>query len=85
MRIVFMGTPDFAVPCLEDLITSKHIVVGVFTQPDKPVGRKQVLTPPPVKVMAEEYGIPVYQPERIKGSDAPRIIKKLKAILFSKE
>ena len=79
MRIVFMGTPDFAVPCLEKLINSKHNVVGVFTQPDKPVGRKQVLTPPPVKALAEENGIPVYQPVRIKGSDAPEIIKELKA------
>ncbi len=77
MRIVFMGTPDFAVPCLEDLITCSHEVVGVFTQPDKPVGRKQVLTPPPVKQLAEKYNIPVYQPVRIKGSDASEIIKRL--------
>lgn len=78
MRIVFMGTPDFAVPCLEKLI-SEYEVAGVFTQPDKPVGRKQVLTPPPVKVLAQEHNIPVYQPERIKNSDAVDIIKSLNA------
>lgn len=77
MRIVFMGTPDFAVPCLEKLISSGHNVVGVFTQPDKPVGRKQILTPPDVKVCAEKYSIPVYQPEKIKGSNAQEIIKEL--------
>ena len=52
LRIVFMGTPDFAVPCLQTLLESPHSVVGVFTQPDKPQGRKMVLTPPPVKVRA---------------------------------
>ncbi len=50
MRIVFMGTPDFAVPCLEKLIDTGEDVVGVFTQTDKPVGRKQILTPSEVKV-----------------------------------
>ena len=79
MRIVFMGTPDFAVPCLKALIAEGHEVAGVFTQPDKPVGRKQILTPPPVKVTAEENGIPVYQPARLKDSDAVSIIKDLKA------
>lgn len=77
MKIVFMGTPDFAVPALEKLINSTHEVLGVFTQPDKPVGRKQLLTPPPVKELAMKYNIPVYQPERIKGSNAVDIIKGL--------
>lgn len=77
MRIVFMGTPDFAVPCLEKLISSGHEVVGVFSQPDKPVGRKQILTPPEVKACALKYDIPVYQPEKIKGSNSAEIIKKL--------
>ncbi len=72
-----MGTPDFAVPCLEDLYNSEHEVLGVFTQPDKPVGRKQILTPPPVKQFALEKGIAVYQPEKIKSSDAADIIKEL--------
>lgn len=77
MRIVFMGTPDFAVPCLEKLISAGHNVVGVFSQPDKPVGRKQVLTPPEVKACALEHNIPVYQPERIKGSNSLEIINDL--------
>ncbi|MFR5875971.1 MAG: methionyl-tRNA formyltransferase [Eubacterium sp.] len=77
MRIVFMGTPDFAVPCLEKLMKSNHEVVGVFSQPDKPVGRKQILTPPEVKACAIKYNIPVYQPEKIKGSNALEIISGL--------
>ena len=77
MNIVFMGTPDFAVPCLEKLIEAGHNVSGVFTQPDKPVGRKLVLTPPQVKKTALKYNIPVYQPEKIKNSDSVDIIKKL--------
>ncbi len=77
MRIVFMGTPDFAVPCLEKLNNSKHEIVGVFSQPDKPVGRKQVLTPPPVKAWATENSIPVFQPEKIKNSNALEIIDGL--------
>lgn len=78
MKIVFMGTPDFAVPCLENLIKSQHEVVAVFSQPDKPVGRKQVLTPPPVKVCAANNNIPVFQPESLKNSDALNIIKGFK-------
>ncbi len=66
MRILFMGTPDFAVPCLESLIKSEHQVCGVVTQPDKPVGRGHKLTPPPVKVVAEENNIKVFQPETLK-------------------
>lgn len=66
MRIVFMGTPDFAVPSLEKLIETGRDVVGVFTQPDRPKGRGNRLTPPPVKVCAETHGIPVFQPERIR-------------------
>lgn len=77
MRIVFMGTPDFAVPCLEKLIQCGHKVVGVFSQPDKPVGRKQILTPPEVKVCAQKYDIPVFQPKKLKGSDAVDIIRSL--------
>ena len=76
MKIVFMGTPDFAVPCLEKLITSGHEVCAVFTQPDKPVGRKQILTPPEVKACAIKHNLPVYQPEKIKGSNAVQVIKE---------
>ena len=66
MRIVFMGTPDFAVSSLERLLLDGHEVCAVFTQPDKPVGRKHVQTPPPVKVLAAEKGIPVYQPTGLR-------------------
>ena len=79
MRVVFMGTPDFAVPCLEKLVESKHEVIAVFSQPDKPVGRKQILTPPAVKSCAIKNDIPVYQPERLKNSDAYDIIKAMNA------
>lgn len=66
MNIIFMGTPDFAVPTLEKLISSEHTVTAVYTQPDKPRGRKMVLTPPEVKVVAMENNIPVYQPTTFK-------------------
>ncbi|EPZ39293.1 MULTISPECIES: methionyl-tRNA formyltransferase [Anoxybacillus] len=69
MNIVFMGTPDFAVPILEQLIKDGYNVVGVVTQPDKPKGRKQQLTPPPVKVTAQSYNIPVLQPTKIREKD----------------
>ena len=72
-----MGTPDFAVPCLDRLVESGHKVLGVFTQPDKKVGRKQVLTPPPVKVAAEKHGIPVLQPNTLKDGKGLEIIKEL--------
>ncbi|WP_407268009.1 methionyl-tRNA formyltransferase [Radiobacillus sp. PE A8.2] len=65
-RIVFMGTPDFSVPILQQLLQDKYDVVLVVTQPDRPKGRKRVLTPPPVKVEAEKHQIPVFQPEKIK-------------------
>lgn len=67
MNILFMGTPDFAVPSLHALYTHGHHILGAVTQPDKPRGRGYVLTPPPVKVYATEHGIPVYQPETLKG------------------
>ena len=77
MNIIFMGTPEFAVPTLKALIDSKHKVVGVFTQPDKAVGRKQILTPPPVKVCATDFGISVYQPATLKNAEAEELIKSL--------
>lgn len=71
MKIVYMGTPDFAVPALKKLAQSpKHTVAAVFTQPDKPQGRKMIMTPPNVKVCAQELSIPVYQPKSMKGDDA---------------
>lgn len=77
MKIVFMGTPDYAVKTLEALIKSEHTVAAVFAQPDKPVGRKQILTPPPVKVCAESYNIPVYQPNSVRTGEALEIINSI--------
>lgn len=70
MRIIFMGTPDFAVPSLRRLIADGHEVTLAVTQADKPVGRKQILTPPPVKEYALSEGIPVYQPATLKTDEA---------------
>lgn len=77
MKVIFMGTPDFAVPCLEKLIEYGCDVVGVFTQPDKPVGRKRVITPPAVKVCAIKHGIEVFQPEKMRDGVALEIINNL--------
>ncbi len=78
MRVVYMGTPDFAVAPLKALIDNNYEVVGVFTQPDKPVGRKAILTPPPVKVVASENNIPVYQPDSLKNGEGVKILEELK-------
>ncbi|MNX12619.1 Methionyl-tRNA formyltransferase [compost metagenome] len=67
-RIVFMGTPAFAVPTLRALLAAGYPVSAVFTQPDRPVGRGQKLSMPPVKALAVEHGIPVHQPERLRGN-----------------
>lgn len=75
MKIIYMGTPDFAVPALKRL-AKVHEVAAVFTQPDKPKGRKMILTPPDVKVCANELGIPVYQPDTFKDGKALEIIEK---------
>ena len=81
MNIVFMGTPDFAVPCLQALIDSGENVQAVFTQPDKPKGRGYKLTPPPVKELALKHNIPVYQPVSLKkGDDAEASLKILKEL-----
>ncbi|HUX46610.1 MAG TPA: methionyl-tRNA formyltransferase [Desulfosporosinus sp.] len=77
MRLVFMGTPDFAVPALRALVSGGHDVVGVFTQPDRPSGRGKRLKPSPVKVAAEELGLAVFQPEKIK---TPVEIHQLRAL-----
>ncbi len=76
MKIVFMGTPDFAVPCLQKLIDMGHEVTGVFTQPDKPKGRHGVLTPPPVKELAVANGIKVYQPTKMRDGSALEMLKE---------
>ena len=78
MRVVFMGTPDFAVPCLRALVEGGCEVAAVFTQPDKPKGRGYKMIPTPVKAAAEEYGIPVYQPLSLrKGEDAEESLRIL--------
>ena len=68
LRVVFFGTPSFAVPSLEALIASRHAVVGVVSQPDKPKGRGQQLQPTPTKVVADAHGIPVVQPLKIRDA-----------------
>ena len=81
MNIVFMGTPDFAVPCLQALIDGGHNVQAVFTQPDKPKGRGYKLLPPPVKELAITHNIPVYQPLSLKkGDDAAAAYETLKQL-----
>ncbi len=81
MKLVFMGTPDFAVPCLAALAGSGAEVAAVFTQPDKPSGRKYKLVPTPVKKKAIELAIPVYQPASLrKGEDAEEAMKLLEEI-----
>ncbi|MDE7289903.1 MAG: methionyl-tRNA formyltransferase [Oscillospiraceae bacterium] len=86
MNIVFMGTPDFAVPCLKALVESGENVLAVFTQPDKPKGRGYKLTPSPVKEEALSHNIPVYQPQSLKnGEDAEKaeaVLKELAPDLF---
>ena len=77
MRIVFMGTPDFAVPSLQALIDAGHDVCAVYTQPDKPQGRKQILTAPPVKTLALEHDIPVFQPNTHKNEDEQARLREL--------
>ena len=77
MRLVFMATPDFAVPSLRALVSAGHEVVGVFTQPDRPAGRGKNLKSSPVKVAAVELGLPVFQPERIKTLEG---IQQLRAL-----
>lgn len=77
MRIVFMGTPDFSVPCLQRLIADGEEVVGVFTQPDKPKGRGYTLAPPPVKVEALKHNIPVFQPKSMRDGEALKILETL--------
>lgn len=72
-----MGTPDFAVPCLRALLEDGREVVGVFTQPDKPVGRHAVLTPPPVKALALEHQIPVLQPAKMRDGTAEAALRAL--------
>lgn len=78
MKIIFMGTPEYAGHILEKIIaTSDMEVVAVYTQPDKPVGRKKILTPPIVKTVALENGIKVYQPQRLREADVVKELEKI--------
>ena len=77
MKLVFMGTPDIAATALQALLDGPHEIAAVFTRADKPVGRKQVLTPPPVKVLAQANGIPVYQPRTLRDGEAEKILAAL--------
>jgi methionyl-tRNA formyltransferase len=77
LRLVFLGTPEFAVPALDRLVAAGHDVALVVTQPDRPKGRKQELTPSPVKTAALRHGITVYQPERIRHPEAVARLREL--------
>lgn len=79
LRIVFAGTPDFAARHLDALLSSGHQVVGVFTQPDRPAGRGKKLMPSPVKVLAEEKGLPVFQPVSLRPQDNQQLVADLNA------
>ena len=79
LKVIFMGTPEFAVPCLAALHADDNCeVIGVYTQPDKPRGRGQKLLPSPVKAWAEEHGLPVHQPVKIKTEEATAELRGLK-------
>ncbi len=78
MRIIFMGTPEFAAPAIDALLAAGHEIAAVFSQPDKPKGRGYSMTPPPVKVKALEYGIPVYQPKSMRDGEALKIFNEIK-------
>jgi methionyl-tRNA formyltransferase len=77
MRIVFMGSPEFALPALRRLLASEHEIAGVFTQPDRPSGRGRALAPPPVKTLALEHGLRVFQPRSISR---PEAVEELRAL-----
>lgn len=78
MRVIFMGTPDFATGTLEEIVLAGHEVVGVVTQPDKPKGRGKNLMPTPVKEVAMKYELPVYQPKKVREPEFVEILRSLK-------
>lgn len=82
-KVIFMGTPEFSVPILQALIEDETIeVIGVVSQPDRKVGRKQILTPPPVKQLATEHNLPVFQPEKLSGSEEMEKLIEMEADLI---
>lgn len=82
MRIVFMGTPDFSVPALKALVEAGHQVIAVVTQPDKPKGRGKEVQMTPVKIQAMEYGIPVYQPAKVREASFVEVLKGMEADVY---
>ena len=78
MRVIFMGTPDFATGTLEKIVLAGHEVVGVVTQPDKPKGRGKTLMPTPVKEVAVKYNLPVYQPKKVREPEFVEVLRGLK-------
>lgn len=77
MRVIFMGTPDFATGTLEEIVKAGHEVVGVVTQPDKPKGRGKTMMPTPVKETALKYDLPVYQPKKVRESEFVELLRSL--------
>src|SRR4026207_1026100 len=83
MRLVFMGTPDFASASLEALLKSDNSVVGIVTQPDRPKGRRQILTPSPVKLLAQREQIPLFQPLKMKDPEFSQTLADWKPDLIA--
>jgi len=79
LKIIFAGTPDFAARHLDALLASEHQVVGVFTQPDRPAGRGNKLTPSPVKTLAQTHAIPVFQPKSLRPAENQQLVADLQA------
>jgi len=82
MKIIFMGTPDFAVPSLKAITASRHEIVGIVTSPDKPAGRGQIIHATPVKSFARELSIPIFQPESLKAPEFLNQLLNLKAAIM---
>lgn len=82
LRLVFMGTPEFALPALQKLIDRGEVLSAVVTQPDRPKGRGQQLAPPPVKLLAEGHGIPVLQPARVRAPEFIEVMRELRPDLI---
>ena len=77
LRIVFMGTPSLALPALQMLYSENYQITGVITQPDRPQGRGQITTAPAVKILAQKFGLPFFQPENIRYQASVELIKKI--------
>ena len=82
MKIIFAGTPEFAIPSLQMLLASKHEVCAIYTQPDRPAGRGRHKRVSPVKELASKYGIPLFQPLNLKGEEELQQIKSFNADLM---